>query len=249
MPIAGRVAVCAVLCCSAIAAACSGRVLKPQYEYEEELYLGLDGSATLNVNASVPALVALHGVDLPTSARARLDRDRVRALFADQGSDVALSTSRRGGRRFVHVSVEVADVRRLARIRPFGWSKYELRRDSDRIDFIQVVGRSSARDVGDVGWNGSELIAFRMHVPSEILFHNSSADVRRGNILEWEQPLSARTRGEPLELRVQMAPESILHTTLILFGSTVLAAAMTFAGVVWWLARRGRHTDVAESSV
>jgi hypothetical protein len=87
-----------------------------------------------------------------------------------------------------------------------------------------------------------------MHVPSEILFHNSSADVRRGNILEWEQPLSARTRGEPLELRVQMAPESILQTTLILFGSTILAAALTFAGVVWWLARRGRQTDVAESS-
>jgi hypothetical protein len=249
MPIAGRVAVCAVLCCSAIAAACSGRVLKPQYEYEEELYLGLDGSATLNVNASVPALVALHGVDLPTNARARLDRDRVRALFAHQGSDVALSTSRRDGRRFVHVSVEVDDVRRLAQIRPFGWSKYELRRDSDRIDFIQVIGRSSSRDVGDVGWDGSELIAFRMHVPSEILFHNSSADVRRGNILEWEQPLSARTRGEPLELRVQMAPESILQTTLILFGSTILAAALTFAGVVWWLARRGRQTDVAESSV
>lgn len=249
MPIAGRVAVCAVLCCSAIAAACSGRVLKPQYEYEEELYLGLDGSATLNVNASVPALVALHGVDLPTNARARLDRDRVRALFAHPGSDVALSTSRRDGRRFVHVSVEVDDVRRLAQIRPFGWSTYELRRDSDRIDFIQVVGRSSSRDVGDVGWDGSERIVFRMHVPSEILFHNSSADVRRGNILEWEQPLSARTRGEPLELRVQMAPESILQTTLILFGSTILAAALTFAGVVWWLARRGRQTDVAESSV
>ena len=59
MPIAGRVALCAVLCCSAIAAACSGRVLKPQYEYEEELYLNLDGSATLNLNASVASLVAL----------------------------------------------------------------------------------------------------------------------------------------------------------------------------------------------
>ena len=249
MPIAGRVAVCAVLCCSAIAAACSGRVLKPQYEYEEELYLDLDGSATLNVNASVPALVALHGVDLPTDARARLDRDRVRALFAHQGSDVALSTSRRDGRRFVHVSVDVDDVRQLAQMRPFGWSTYNLRRDSDRIDFIQTVGRSSARDVGEVGWDGSELIAFRMHVPSEILFHNSSAGVRRGNILEWEQPLSARTRGEALELRVQMAPESILQTTLILFGSTILAAALSLAGIIWWLARRGRQADVAESSV
>jgi hypothetical protein len=249
MPTAGRVALCAVLCCSAIAAACSGRVLKPQYEYEEELYLDLDGSATLNLNASVPALVALHGADLPTDARARLDRDRVRALFAYPGSDVTLSTSRRDGRRFVHVSVHVDDVRRLAQIRMFGWSTYDFRRDSDRIDFNQVVGPSRGRDVGDVGWDGSELIAFRMHLPSEILFHNSSADVRRGNILEWEQPLSARSGGEPLELRVQMAPESILYTTLLLFGSTVVAAALTFAAVVWWLARRGRHTDIAESPV
>src|SRR5688500_8069952 len=135
MPIAGRVAVCAVLCCSAIAAACSGRVLEPQYEYEEELYLGLDGSATLNLNASVPALVALHGVDLPTDPRARLDRDRVRALFAHPGSSVALNTSRRDGRRFVHISVRVDDVRSLAQVGLFRWSTYEFRRDSDRIDF------------------------------------------------------------------------------------------------------------------
>jgi hypothetical protein len=249
MPIAGRVAVCAVLCCSAIAAACSGRVLKPQYEYEEELYLGLDGSATLNLNASVPSLVALHGADLPTDARARLDRDRVRALFAHPDSDVTLSTSRRDGRRFVHVSVQVNDVRRLAQIRMFGWSRYEFRRDADRIDFNQVVGRSAGRDVSGVGWDGGELVAFRMHLPSEILFHNSSADVRRGNILEWQQPLSVRSAGEPLELRVQMAPESILYTTLLLFGSTVVAAALTFAAIVWWLVRRGRQTDVAESPV
>ena len=103
MPFAGRVALCAVLCCSAIAAACSGRVLKPQYEYEEELYLDLDGSATLNLNASVPALVALHGADLPTDPRARLDRQRLRELFAGSPSDVTLSLSRRDGRRFVHI--------------------------------------------------------------------------------------------------------------------------------------------------
>jgi hypothetical protein len=224
-------------------------VLKPQYEYEEELYLRLDGSATLNLNASVPALVALHGVDLPTDPRARLDRDRVRALFAHPDSDVTLATSRRDGRRFVHVSVQVNDVSRLAQIRMFGWSRYEFRRDSDRIDFNQVVGGSAGRDVSGVGWDGGELVAFRMHLPSEILFHNSSADVRRGNILEWEQPLSVRMDGEPVELRVQMAPESILYTTLLLFGSTVVAAALTFAAVVWWLVRRGRQTDVAESPV
>ena len=247
MPIAGRVAVCAVLCCSAIAAACSGRVLKPQYEYEEELYLDLDGSATLNLNASVASLVALHGVDLPLDPRARLDRERVRALFARPGSEATLSLSRRDGRRFVHVSVEVDHVRRLADIPPFSWSTYRFTRDRDRADYQQRVGAVSGRDVGNVGWEGSEVIAFRLHAPSEVLFSNSTADIRRGNILEWEQPLAARLRGEPLDLRVQMAPESILYTTLLLFGSTVVAAAVAFALVVWWVARRGRPADVAES--
>src|SRR6267378_6617748 len=94
-----------------VAAGCGGGVLKKQYEYEEELYLALDGSATLNVNASVPALVALRGVDLNVSPRARFDRDRVRAFFQGPGTIVrAISSSRRHGRRFVHVSLDVADV-------------------------------------------------------------------------------------------------------------------------------------------
>ena len=241
MLIARRVVMCSVLCCSVLAAGCGGRVLKPQYEYEEELYLDLDGSARIHLNASVAALVALRGVDLPTDPRARLDREAVRTLFAHPGADVTLSLSRRDGRRFVHVSVEVDDVRTLTAIRPFAWSTYRVARSADRIDFRQTVGPPARRDVADVGWDGTEIVAFRMHLPSEILFENSDAEIMRGNILEWEQPLAARLDGQPLELRVQMAPETILYTTLLLFGSTVLAAAAAFAGVIWWLTRRGRH--------
>ena len=247
MPIAGRVALCAVLCCSAIAAACSGRVLTPQYEYEEELYLALDGSARLNLNASVPALVALRGADLPTDPRARLDRQQVRDLFTGSASDVTLSLSRRDGRRFVHISVQVDDVRQLAAIKPFSWSTYTFSRDADRVDYRQTVGASSSRNVGRVGWDGTEVVAFRMHLPSEILFENSPEDVLRGNILEWDQLLDARLHGEPLDVRVQMAPESILYTTLLLFGSTIVAAAAAFAAVLWWVVRHGRHTEQAES--
>jgi hypothetical protein len=244
MPIAGRVAWwCAVLCCSAALAACGGRVLKPEYEYEEELYLDLDGSATLNLNASVPALVALHGVDLPTDPRQRLDRDKVRRLFEGTGTPATLSVSRRDGRRFVHVSVGVPDVRQLSSLQPFSWSSYRLERDADRVDYHQVVGPAAARTVGDVGWDGEEVIAFRMHVPSDILFQNSSEGIRRGNNVEWEQPLTSRLRGEPLEMRVQMAPESILHNTLLLFASTIIAAAAAFGVVVWWIARRGRVSE------
>jgi len=249
MPIARRVLVCAVLCCSVIAAACGGRILKPQYEYEEEIYLDLDGSATLNLNASVPALVALRGVDLPTDPHERLDRQKVRALFTRPGSDVTLSLSRRDGRRFVHVSVKVDDVAQLATIPPFAWSTYRFERTADRIDYHQIVGAPTARAVGNVGWDGTEVTAFRMHLPSEILFENSDEAVLRGNILEWEQPLAARLRGEPLDMRVQMAPESILYTTLLLFGASILAAAAAFAAVLWWIARRGRQTTVAVSRI
>ena len=249
MPFAGRAVVCVVLSLCTITAGCSGRLLKPQYEYEEEIYLDLDGSATLNVNASVPALVALRGADLPTDPHARLDRQKVRAFFQRAGANMTLSLSRRHRRRFVHVSVKVDDVRELAAMRAFSWSTYGFDRSADRIDFRQIVGAPVQRSVGHVGWTGDEIVAFRMHLPSEILFSNSQAPVQRGNIVEWDQPLASRLRGEPLELRVQMAPETILYTTLLLFGSTIVAAVAAFAAVLWWMARRGGHPDVAESKV
>src|ERR1041385_6307453 len=113
-----RVALLVVV--AVLLSACSGRLMKKQYEYEEELYLGLDGSATLNVNASVPALVALRGADLNPSPRARFERERIRAFYESPGVTVtALSSSRRYGRRFVHVSMDVADVRALQRVAPF----------------------------------------------------------------------------------------------------------------------------------
>ncbi len=231
----------------ALTSACAGGVLKKEYEYEEELYLALDGSATLNVNASVPALVALHGVDLDVSPRARIDRDRVRALFAGPGVEVSrVSLARRDGRRMVHVSLRVQDVRQLSRVPLFAWSTYRFEQRNDVFEYHQVVGAPAAKAVTDVGWTGSELVAFRMHIPSEIPFHNSpSRTVQRGNILEWEQPLSERLKGTSVDIQVQMATASILYSTLLLFGGTVLAALVTFALVIWWVARHGRGTDAA----
>jgi hypothetical protein len=101
--------------------------------------------------------------------------------------------------------------------------------------------------VSDVGWDGSEIVAFRMHIPSEILFHNASG-VQRGNILEWDQPLSARLTGEPLDQQVNMEPRSILYSTLLLFGGTVLAAAAAFAIAIWLIARKGRAADAPRPS-
>jgi hypothetical protein len=238
-----------VLVFAVLASACGGGMLKKDYEYEEELYLALDGSAQLNVNASVAALAALHGADLDVSPRARLDRDRVRAIFAGPGVAVSTPTfSRRDGRRFVHVRIDVADVRRLPAVGPFAWSRYRFDREGEAFQFRQTVGAAVAKPVPDAGWTGGELVAFRMHLPSKIDYHNApSRQVERGNILAWEQPLADRLKGEPLQLEVHMQPETILYTTLLLFGSTIVAAAIAFAIVIWWVARRGRDPEMAES--
>ena len=83
-------------------------VARRKYEYDEDVHLALDGSATVYVNASVPALVALRGASLDVDPRARLDRDDVRAFFETPVADVAsVTTSRRDNRRYVHVRIEV----------------------------------------------------------------------------------------------------------------------------------------------
>src|SRR5215208_7097283 len=77
-----RALLAAVLFVAAAAgAACKGGLLGKQYEYEEDLYLTLDGSATLVVNASLPSLVALRGLDIATAPDARLDLPNIRALY------------------------------------------------------------------------------------------------------------------------------------------------------------------------
>ena len=232
-----------------IASTCGGGVLNEEFEYEEELYLSLDGSAQLQVHASVAALVALRGADLDVNPRARVDRASVRALFEGPGVEVSTPTlSRRHGRRFVHVRIDVGDIRQLPRVAPFSWSTYRFDRQGETFHYRQVVGASAARPVGEVGWTGGELVGFRLHLPSKIDFHNApSREVERGNILEWTQPLTARLRGEAVDLEVHMQPETILHTTLLLFASTIVAAAVAFAVVIWWVVRRGRDPELAES--
>lgn len=242
-----RLAAVLLLCTTVLSACGGGGPFRNEYEYEEELYLSLDGSATLNVNASVAALVALRGADLDPDPRARLDRDRVRALFG--GPEMArVSLARRNGRRFVHVSIDLDDVRQASTLAPFAWSAYRFERRGEVLEFRQTVGPPTRRPVGDVGWTGEELVSFKMHLPSEVVFHNvASGEIDRGNILQWEQRLADRLEGAPLEMRVHLETESILQTTLVLFGTSVAAAAMTFGLVIWWVARRGRDGEMAES--
>jgi hypothetical protein len=236
-----------VLCVVLINAGCgAGTGLFKQYEYEEELYLSLDGTATLYVNSSLAALNALRGTTFDTSA-ARVDRDAVRRYFTTPSTRVARVTeSRRSGRRFVHVRLEVDDIRKLGSVTPFAWSSYSFARKGEQYIYKQTVGPAVAKDVGNVGWNGGELIAFRMHLPSKIDWHNTPThEVGRGNILSWEQSLTERMKGVPLELEARIEMQTILYRTLWLFGLTFVAVALLFVAIVWWIVGGGKRPSVA----
>jgi hypothetical protein len=212
-----------------------------QYEYDERVELSLDGSAILDINASIPALVALRGATLSVDPEARFDRQAFRRLYEGPGVTVReVSAFRRHGRRFVHVRLQVNDIAQLPRLVPLSWSRYQLDRLDQEFRFVQEVGPAAQLQVGDVGWTGDELIAFRVHLPSRINFHNSPLAVERGNILVWEQTLRDRLAGTPLRMEARMETESILYRTLWLFGGTFIAAMAALALVIWWVSRKGR---------
>jgi hypothetical protein len=260
LPVMRRFRALVVAACLA-AAACSPGEFFRQYEYEEELYLSLDGSATMYVNGSVVALAALRGAPLDAANSAQVDRVQVRDFFTTPFTHVVSTptTSRRRGRWFVRVRIDVPDIRQLGRSTPFGWSTYAFERNDGLFTFRQTVGGPAHAAGGQHGadnhdakawWTGDEMVAFRLHVPSEIVYHNAGpSNPRRGNILVWEQPLAARLRGEPLTpgphpaLEARMKTESILYRTLWLFAASFGAVALTFAVALWWILRHGAANE------
>jgi hypothetical protein len=223
------------------AAACRGTNLFRQYEYEEDVYLSLDGSAAVYVNGSLAALNVLRGTSFDPNAR--VDTDAVRAYYTSAVTRVSgrVSQSRRSSRRFVHVRVDAGDIRRLSEAPPFAWSTYQFKSDGTLYLYLQTVGASTGTNPGNAGWTGREIVAFRLHLPSKIRYHNTLGVESRGNILVWEQPLADRLRGVPLTLDARMDQQSILYRTLWLFGATFLAVATAFAVLIWWVMRRGRE--------
>jgi hypothetical protein len=229
--------------------ACSGLPLGRQYEYEEQLYLDVDGSATVVVDSSIAALVALRGLALDASPAARTDRGQVRRALEAIGCtvDTVGQGWRRRGRRFVQFRISTDDVRTLSGCGLLSWSAYSFEARDGVLHYTQTVGATAPRDPGQVNWDGSELVAFKLHLPSRIFEHNvrrlednAVGDIERGNILTWEQRFADRRAGQPVRIDVRMDATSILFTTLWLFAGAFGAAVLMLGAVVWWVKKRGR---------
>jgi hypothetical protein len=250
---------------AALVTACNGGSgllgpLSTEYEYEEDLKIGLDGSATLIVNASIPALVALRGLPLNTELAARGDqlKNQIRDLYASDVTRVGrIGNWTRHGRRYVGIHLTVSDIRALPKVAPFSWARFELREDGEQVVFRETLSKPAAAPgaLAKAGLTGDEIVAFRLHLPARIRHQNAhyldrpdSRPASRGNILTWEQRLGQRLEGQPIAyaedrtpdvMEVRMDRQSILYRTLWLFGLAFLAALLVIAGLIWLTMRRG----------
>ena len=253
-------AVLAATVLSLIGGCSGGSILGKQYEYEEDLTLAIDGSATLTVNSSLAALSALRGLPVPEDPSARVDTDAIRAMFDTPVSNVTRVSRpwRRNGRRFIQVRVTIDDIQRLSEAGPFAWSQYAFGSKDGKHVYRQTVGASAFKPgtLKNVGWTGDEIVAFRLHLPSKILYHNArdletneTSQASRGNILAWEQHLSDRLEGRPVAIEVDMESESILHRTLWLFAGAFGAAVLVLIALIWWTMQRGKDEDKGAEEV
>lgn len=226
-----------------------GNPFARQYEYEEDLTLALDGSASLTINASIAALVALRGLELDPESP--VDRDLVRAAYQSAVATVRSVPRpwRRKGRAFVQINLDIPDIRRAHELAPLSWSRYELTEADGFHTFRQTVGASALRPgtLPRFGWDGQEIVAFRLRLPSRILEHNARdlekdepTGITRGNILAWEQHMADRLDGRPVTIAVRMESQSILWRTLWLFFGAFTAAVLTIGGLIWWTVRKGK---------
>jgi len=254
-----------LLAACGLAATLAGGCSNPfgrQYEYEEQYYLDTAGAVTVVVDASIPALVALRGLPLDPAPSARTDRAELRKVFENAGCrvDSVAQPWRRNGRRFMQVSLSADSVGALAACRPLAWSTYSgLTPENDPvfgpiIHYYQVVGAAAGGNPGAVNWDGKERVAIKLHLPSRIKYHSArwiedgtTRDVERGNIVTWEQRLTDRIAGKPIEIDVKMDPQSILYTTLWLFAGAFGAAVLTMAGLIWWVVKKGAKSKVFSS--
>ncbi len=240
-----------VLCVGAAAVGCTNPLVR-QYEYDEQTYLEVDGSATVIVSASVASLIALRGLAFDPAPNTRLDSNDVRQLFEAAGCDVERVSRpwRRHGRRFVQAQIHLDDVREAGTCGALAWSTYTFDATEHEIRYTQLVGGAPGTPglvPPDVGWNGSEVVGFKLHLPSRVTYQNvrrlddgEIGSVERGNILTWEQYLSDRVAGVPIAMEVRTEAQSILYRTVWLFGAAFAAAVGVLIVLIWYTMRRGR---------
>ena len=207
------------------------------YEFEEEFWLRVDGSGSVNVTARPELWRAFKGVGLGADLR-----EGARRLFEASGLSVRRVTiTSRHGQPYLFVSADFRDVNALSQTPAFPDLRIALRNAGSSLELDGTWAPVPPREGGaPVGRDG--LLAVRFHLPSKIYSHkNAFAGVERGNIVAWREDVSAALDGRPLVFGAVLGPQSILWSTVTLFLAAIGAAFLILGGTVYLVARRGRN--------
>ena len=214
------------------------------YEFEHEFWIRVDGSGSVTVTARPELWAAMKGLRASASADDDALRQTVRAVFESSGLRVRRVTlTHRGGRPYVFVAADFTDVNRLAGTPAFPDLALSLRPEGEN---LRLEGRwSRPSGLPDVPFAERDgLMAVRFHLPSKVYSHrNAFAGVERGNIVGWRETVAEGLAGRPLELGAVLDRRSILMSTVGLFVIAIAAALAIFAGVLWWVVRKGRRAS------
>lgn len=203
------------------------------YEYEEEVFLEVDGSGEIRMSGSTAAIEALHGLDEASVERAK-------ALFEGEGVDLlsALETERER-RKFVHVQARFSGWEKLCGIPAFRDRGCRFARGGE--DLALELSLPSPGAAAPGGLDPQALLALRYHLPSTIRYHNSPADIERGNILAWKRTFREHFAGRPLDVEVRFDRRSVLAATVSVMGIALGLVLTSIATALFVMVRKGRR--------
>jgi hypothetical protein len=213
------------------------------YEYEEEIFLGVDGSGSLRVSGSTAILDALH-VD-PATISSMTSRFRGPGLVLD-----SVRATEREGRRFIHVQGRFTAWNELCTNPAFADRECELQVSDDELALHLTLPAPSREAPEDVPPDAR--LALRFHFPSSVRFHNSERDIERGNIIGWERTVSEHF-GSPdlvpdLVVEARFEKRSVLASTLMVLGTATGIVIASVGLALWLMVRKGRRQLASEAA-
>jgi hypothetical protein len=203
------------------------------YEYEEEVFLEIDGSGEIRMSGSTEAVAALH--DLESTGL-----EPAKALFTGEGVTLVSSVqTERGGRKFVHVRARFSHWEDLCRLPAFRERGCRFAEGTEGL--VLELSLPSPRMKLPESLDPQALLALRYHFPSTIHYHNSPGDIERGNILSWKRTLREHFAGRPLDLAVRFDRRTILETTARVVGLALGLVLTSIATALFVMVRKGRR--------
>lgn len=202
------------------------------YEYEEEIFLEMDGSGRFRISGSCEALGAL----LPLG---EVSTDRVRSYFDEPHIELeSVRKTERDGRNFIHVGGRFSDWNRLCDHPAFSGRDCSLSEGPEFLELESTIPRPKNTSYPS---DAEASIAFRFHFPSTVRFHNSRYGIERGNIVRWQRTMNEHLRGDPLRIRVRFEKRSVLETTVLVLLTAAGLVAVAVTSVIVLMVRKGRR--------